>query len=282
MSVSLIPSGQTSFPLVSGKAEKIEQLIVSTNPTDAVPTYGSGAVSADYINNELDYTLNTGDFALVHTTDVNPTTVQVDTMQVVTVSHYCVGTNSHSKFKGNMLIDGKVQVGNGTNGLESRLVENATIAEYDEEAIIGNELILTIGKKVYFNDPNFSVVPLDTVRTSKINYIIPSVSSVEGDIGNNWDYGVKYNITTTPQNNPITLDSSNSSAYKHLPAIFADSDGMAHFGLFSQEMISNAGAYDGDDNEFSQLTNGTTTDDLARTITTKVSSIPLNTYFGDE
>ena len=89
-------------------------------------------------------------------------------------------------------------------------------------------------------------------------------------------------IVTVPSNNNISLNASDSSAYKHIPVIFADNDGMAHFGLFSQEMISNGTAYDGDDNEFSQLTNGTTTDDLARTITTKVSSIPLNTYLGDE
>jgi hypothetical protein len=57
---------------------------------------------------------------------------------------------------------------------------------------------------------------------------------------------------------------------------------MAHLQVFSQEMISNVGAYDGDDNEFTQLTNGTLTDDNANTIITKVSSIPLNTYLGDE
>ena len=279
MSVSLIPSGQTSFPLVSGKAEKIEQLIVSTNPTDAVPTYGSGAVSADYINNELDYTLNTGDFALVHTTDVNPTTVQVDTMQVVTVSHYCVGTNSHSKFKGNMLIDGKVQVGNGVNGLESRLVENVVPQGYDIFAETSDFLLnVSLGEIVLYNGGSLNGIKGHIYKRLTGDSFGADISLYDFTNGGWEDLGVYM----TPQNNPIALDNSNSSAYKHIPAIFADSDGMAHFGLFSQEMISNAGAYDGDDSEFTQLTNSTLVDDNGNTIITKVSSRPLNIYLGDD
>ena len=57
---------------------------------------------------------------------------------------------------------------------------------------------------------------------------------------------------------------------------------MAHYQVFAQEMVTNAGAYDGDDGEFTQLTNGTLTDDNANTVKTIVASIPLNKYTGDE
>ena len=173
-----------------------------------------------------------------------------------------------------------------SNGLESRLVESVTPPiEYTYKTDSGvqaskiGDIFLTTNTKL----------GLVGVAEKASLYELVGYDYTGDANAHNFTNTANFNYLGAylgkPQNNPITLDNSDnsdSSAFKHLPAIFADSDGMAHFGLFSQEMISNGTAYDGDDNEFSQLTNGTTTDDLARTITTKVSSRPLNIYLGDE
>ena len=168
-----------------------------------------------------------------------------------------------------------------SNGLESRLVESTIIDAVDWSVTVGGTYQLA-PNMTYKADSTFDGIDKDTL----FKYNGTATSGAWGPLGVDTFYTTagmtRVTITSTPQNNQITLDNSDSPAYKHLMTIGKDSDGMAHLQVFSQEMISNGTAYDGDDNEFSQLTNGTTTDDLARTITTKVSSIPLNTYFGDE
>ena len=166
-----------------------------------------------------------------------------------------------------------------SNGLESRLVENANKVGYKFKSSDGIQTIAT--GDIINIDPLANTGSAPGIPFASYERIGSAFTANLAGLG----FGDELNwmlVDTTPQNSPITLDSSNSSAYKHLMTIGKDSDGMAHLQVFSQEMISNGTAYDGDDNEFSQLTNGITTDDLARTITTKVSSIPLNTYFGDE
>ena len=170
-----------------------------------------------------------------------------------------------------------------SNGLESRLVESVTPPiEYTYKTDSGvqaskiGDIFLTTNTKL----------GLVGVAEKASLYELVGYDYTGDANAHNFTNTANFNYLGAylgkPQNNPITLDNSNSSAYKHLMTIGKDADVMAHLQVFSQEMISNVGAYDGDDNEFTQLTNGTLTDDNGNTIITKVSSIPLNIYLGDE
>ena len=242
-----------------------------------------------------------------------------------------------------------------SNGLESRLVENANKVGYKFKSSDGIQTIAT--GDIINIDPLANTGSAPGIPFASYERIGSAFTANLAGLG----FGDELNwmlVDTTPQNSPITLDSSNSSAYKHLMTIGKDSDGMAHLQVFSQEMIWDydvdstqdidfvnwtsastasraSGTYIhltdgehegywyvnrtdslalsndnwvnidgkvyynakadgleyltrwdgngfGDDNEFTQLTNGTLTDDNANTIITKVSSIPLNTYLGDE
>ena len=355
---SLIPSGQTSFPLVSGKSVQGLTIVVSTdsdtNPT--APTYTSTALVQDSINNSFTKTLNAGDFALVHTTDMNTTTKQCDPMAVKLVGNYCTGTNSHSKYKGNQLVPtGKVNVGNGSNGFESRVLENANIVNFSQQCILGVAMDVAIGETVYV-DNTFPLAVEGMYRwwhTSALISWTPNTSTAFND-PTLW---IPIYIGSTPSHSTLTLDNSNSPAVKFIESIATDEDGMAHYQVFAQDMVwdydndswvdggslltdnttsshikgaiykvnrtdsplhnmlvlafnasavtqrwdlqyinSNGEIYArdggintifkvwdgngfGDNNQFTQLTNGTTTDDNGNPIKTIVASKPLNKYF---
>jgi hypothetical protein len=280
MATSLIPSGQTSFPLVSGKSVQGLTIVVSTdsdtNPTS--PTYTSTALVQDSINNSFTKTLNTGDFALVYATDKIPTTQVTDPKAVKLVGNYVTATNSHSIYKGNQLVPtGKVNVGNGSNGLESKVVENSIVG-YDYEIYAGATLDFISGNTYYVVD--------DSIGWSKGSIIEWIGSTVPAyTVPSNWvgSSSILLGYTdSTPTHSTISLDNSPSPAVKLIETIAEDDDGMAHYQLFAQTMVTNAGAYDGDDNQFTQLTNGTLTDDNANVVKTICASIPLNKYIGDK
>jgi hypothetical protein len=122
------------------------------------------------------------------------------------------------------------------------------------------------------------------------NQLVPTGKVNVSDLNNNLESVVVDNIIldengaikVVPKHSTINLNSSNSPAVKFIETIAVDEYGMAHYQVFAQEMVTNSSAYDGDDGEFTKLTNGTITDDNANTVKTIVSSIPLNKYIGDE
>ena len=305
---SLIPDGILDTFKVS---DKFTTMYSNIRSTDSGVTYTAFTPTSSQTTNALTLTNEpTANFVLAQYTAKNPTTTQCDPMEVKTVGTYAVGSNSHSVHKGNMLIDGKVQVGNGVNGLESRGLENANVTATNgfNSAVKHGVNSKAYYIRTYINSlellPNSTFnIGNSTVHTGNIGYIqlmsgatyivssisyvdatrtIINLNSSEGDLtaldftDSRVILGGDFQLT--PDHNPITLDNSDSSAYKHLLTIGKDSDGMAHLQVFSQEIVSNVGAYDGDDNEFTQLTNGTLIDDNGNTIITKVSSRPLNIY----
>jgi hypothetical protein len=212
-----------------------------------------------------------------------PTTQVTDPKAVKLVGNYVTATNSHSIYKGNQLVPGKVNVGNGSNGLESRVIENA---EYPTNMIITPDTefgyILYIGQYAtlygFDNHEDGTVFKRLTVDAPAISTLPIAVDLTTGGNEVYWEYT---NSTDKIYNhNTIALDNSNSPAFKFIETIAEDGDGMAHYQVFAQEMVSNVGAYDGDDGEFTQLTNGTLTDDNANTVKTICASIPLNKYIG--
>ncbi len=97
---SLIPSGQTEFPLVNSKAKTVLSVIVSTDPEVESPTYSSETVDADYVENKITQTLDTGDFALVSSTDSIPVATIQDPKAVDYVLEKYIAQNDASIFKG--------------------------------------------------------------------------------------------------------------------------------------------------------------------------------------
>jgi hypothetical protein len=217
-----------------------------------------------------------------------PTTQVSDPKAVKIVGNYVTGTNSHGIYKGNQLVPtGKVNVGNGTNGLESRVVENTTIVNADYvNTGISQFVPINTGDIVFNNDGN-NINGINGTRYIRIGAYSASQDLSTTEFSNTSEWAIDNTtvaksevVASTPQHNTITLDNSNSPAVKFIETIAEDDDGMAHYQVFAQEMATNAGAYDGDDNQFTQLTNGILTDDNANTVKTVVASIPLNKYIG--
>jgi hypothetical protein len=210
---------------------------------------------------------------LVSYTAKIPTTQVTDPKAVKLVGNYVTATNSHSVYKGNQLVPtGKVNVGNGANGLESRLLENNESINYDYDVYAKDTVSIVTGDRI-LNNVDGRVL----VRNS---------GSFSGTWSSLYTTAVLiateyiWSVMPTPTHNTISLDNSNSSAVKFIETIAEDDDGMAHYQVFAQEMVTNNGAYDGDDGEFTQLTNGTKDDDNDNVVKTIVASTPLNKYIG--
>jgi len=237
------------------------------------------SLAFDSVLNE-DYT-NTNVLTIKQYTAKIPTTQVSDPKAVKLVGNYATATNSHSIYKGNQLVPtGKVNVGNGSNGLESKVVENVVY--------IKPKLICNAGDTHTMNTGDiFEIYGFSGYADGSLYERIVSTSytGIFND-GVSWNNTVNYRYLgkqlNLPSHSTMALDNSDSPAYKMIETIAEDDDGMAHYQVFAQEMVSNSGAYDGDDNTFSQLTNGTLTDDNANTVKTIVASTPLNKYIGDK
>jgi hypothetical protein len=187
---------------------------------------------------------------------------------------YVTATNSHSIYKGNQLVPtGKVNVG---GSLESIVVENVlfSIIPFETGKVIDYFYANSTAILVTSNSLRGDLEIGDIV---KYPFDLPNWT-MPNTLDNNWYKSAS--ITSTPTHSTIALDNSNSPAVKFIETIAEDEDGMAHYQVFAQEMVSNAGAYDGDNGEFTQLANGTLTDDNATTVKTICASIPLNKYIG--
>lgn len=168
------------------------------------------------------------------------------------------------------------------SGLESKVVEDNHIIDFSQECVIGVAMNVAIGETVYVNS-TFTSATEGMYRwehTSSLSNWTPNIGTAFDD-PSLW---VPVYIGSTPSHQTISLDNSNSPAVKFIESIAEDDDGMAHYQVFAQEMAYNGttSAYDGDDEQFTQLTNGTLTDDNANVVKTIVASTPLNKYIGDK
>jgi hypothetical protein len=253
------------------------------NTTDGVPVPPDG-----FESHELS---KQGVWVIPYTAKI-PTTQVSDPKAVKLVGNYVTGTNSHSIYKGNQLVPtGKVNVGNGSNGLENRVIENTVEADvniatlipidiYIANPIVTGDIVLNWWDE---NAPNGLGFYERTSGSS--NTWVPNNETFSG-----WSFVASYPLSTTPTHATIALDDSNSPAVKFIETIAEDDDGMAHYQVFAQEMVSQGGVYGGDTTDelgngtFTQLINGTLTDDspVPTTIKTIVASKPLNKYIGDK
>lgn len=85
-------------------------------------------------------------------------------------------------------------------------------------------------------------------------------------------------ISSVPTNNTISLDNSISPAIKTLNTIATADDGELVYQVFGNELVSNAGVYDGDNGEFNQLTNGVEDDLNVASTKTVVATIGTGNY----
>jgi len=162
-------------------------------------------------------------------TSQNEPYTQSDPIPVELVQPKVTATNSHSIHKGAMLtkcVTGKVAVGNGVRGFESKTLENAEIGKANIILIIGVDANAPVGTTVYV-DENFP----NAVSGIGI-YMSLSDANIWTPNGNgnypttHWEYlGLDYDgILTTPENTPITLDNEDSAGCKVFETLVVDSE----------------------------------------------------------
>ena len=274
-------SGTSVIAILNNKAISGLDSQQYTSSTDSFASHSFSAFDeSDFgVSNEVNANID-GKINLLNYTAKIPTTQVTDPKAVKLVGNYATTTNSHSIYKGNQLVPtGKVNVGNGSNGLESKVVENVNLSDIvvlypNTKTYIETNMIVDVRA---FPDRVADFVR----RVGGTLYEASIGSTATFGYGSSWGE-VTGNFSTPPTHSTIALDNSNSPAVKFIETIAEDEDGMAHYQVFAQELAYNDAttSYDGDDSQFTQLTNGTLTDDNGNTVKTIVASTPLNKYTG--
>ena len=277
---SNIPDGtKTTFKL-SRKVTAINQVLQSS---DSGATWSIVAPAFDTIANTATFSTApaVGDLIMFSPTTRNKPLHQSTPLLIEYISNKVVGNNSNSIYKGAMVtnaITDKVSVGNGSNGLESKVLENAELGAYDDgyDGIINDDGDLFSGRIAYLPSRN-NEVWCYTV-TELVNWTAAMSSIVEPS----WELIGHIGVFTTPQHNTIVLDAEVSPASKYFTMICIDTTNNEKcLAVSGEEMVSNAGAYDGTTNTFQQLTNGTIIDLNGVTVKTTVAMKRLGVFKGD-
>ena len=252
---SLLPDGvKDNFKLSKKNANGLQSLVFDNNSKAWTV---SGSVN-DYIGNTATETdLASNNLAIVAYESYNSPMVQSDPKPVKLVSNKVIAGNSYSWYKGGGIVNavtGKVSVGNGSNGLESKVLENQySIKEHDKilnpygstgELIAGNTYIYTGG-----------------AIAGNIGHLYKRLSYHPGGTIKNFDFTDRHywedlGLATTPTHQTFTLDNSNSPAAKVFTTIEEDDNGELLLGVYGEEMIYDGSDW-GDEGKFTQLTNGT-------------------------
>jgi len=256
---NITPAGQTEFLLCNTKAKKVHNVIVSTNPEEDKPTYSSETVVADYVENKITQTLNTGDLALVSSTDSIPVATIQDSKQTEYVLEKYVATNSNEISLGNN-ITSLIGVGTGTGASETNTIGNVIV---DTDGLIVTE-------------PSHKTITLDNSgdKASKAFLTIASDDNNElyaqwmiEELASGWDGTSTFEDDTTTE---LTIDKVyQEQTSKLLYRALADKITVSDTATWSNP-------FDGDSGEFEQLTNGVATDVNGNTIRTIIASTPLN------
>ena len=158
-------------------------------------------------------------------------------------------------------ITDKVSVGNGSNGLESKVLENVEANGSTFNTLVSQTVTMKIGDIIdntSDSNTNPGSLPYLYEVIQEITYDVNAVS-----LGNTSYFKIIYSsgiISTTPEHTTLQLDNSISPASKWFTSLVEMENGELAVQVSGEEMITNVGVYDGDDNTFSQLTNGTLTD----------------------
>jgi len=284
---SLIPDGSRTLYPISSKRISTQADNIVINMDGLYTTNNTQDQSSFTIPNTLAIRrasdasdLTNSDFALASYTAKIPTTQVSDPKAVKLVGNYVTATNSHSIYKGNQLVPtGKVNVGNGTNGFESRVVENS-LSDLEYDGVLTANVVDSVVQNGIYKIYGFDLYNDGLTYVKRLGIDNSSITLSNGaDLGSS----IYWELIEIPKptHSTISLDNSNSSAVKFIETIAEDEDGMAHYQVFAQEMEFNAtdGDYADDIPTFPNLTNGTA-DNLLGTdrVKTVVASIPLNKY----
>ncbi|RNF52993.1 hypothetical protein EBI00_02515 [Marinomonas hwangdonensis] len=203
-------------------------------------------------------------------------------------------SNSYSIHQGGNAVYsaiGKVPVSNAADGYEQKALENTAftwdvlVGTKNKDTMIGS---YPVGTLFYIPDSSISErsgsdKPVDGHVYKLINYEGQEVSTLATSA---FGYSVRFEdlgaALLKATHSQILLNGAVSPASKRFYALSELDNGLACLDMYSQEMISNAGVYDGDSAQFTQLSDGTLLDDNANTIITSVRSIPLNSFVGSK
>lgn len=253
------------------KAIEVYQVLYTL---DSGITWDIQTFTHDSINNQI--TLGTARTDIkVNYKASNQSATQSDPQKVLQVQPKAIASNSHSVYKGAMMTyagtGGKVAVGNGSNGLESRALENFEpnedarlniIRPNEPTALVSNTTYLILGftslSDGYYKW-NGTAYPCSAKFTppqgwgaasmsasNEVNYLSTLSTACSGSY-------------TTPQHPTISLDNSNSTATKWFTTLAEMEDGELVVQTFSEEGAYNASGYGWDTGTgltFEQLTNG--------------------------
>jgi len=237
---SLIPDGIIDDFKMSEKFTSFSQQIRTTDSGD---TWATDTDTTDSVNNKITMTNEpTGNIVILSYISQNEPYTQTDPMPVQLVQPKVIATNSHSVYRGAMLtksVTGKVAVGNGVRGYESKVLENAEIGTYDyKNTGVSVSATMNTGETVYNLDGNdtnglsgyvYEILAGGTIDLSTANY------SNTGAFGLLGKYPI---IGTTPENTPITLDEEDSAGCKVFKTLAVDPDNNEYcLQVVGEEMI---------------------------------------------
>lgn len=281
---SLIPDGVTSRAYkFSGKQIKILPQVYTDSAGD---TFGSDTPSASPINNTLSDSLSVNlpitRIQICNMIVQNKPLIQSTPKPVKMVLDKVTATNSHSVYKGAMVTastTGKIAVGNGTNGLESKVLGNTEGRSFDYTTNDGIQYC-DFSTKILATSANTNGGTAGHIYAM----VKPSISTVDASLHDFSPTSEWWtDVTTTPQHSTITLDNSDSPACKYFSTLCVSDDNEYVVQLPSVEVIYDTVALSyGEDGTFSQLTNGTLTDLNGNIVKTSVVEYRTGVYKGNE
>lgn len=272
---SYIPNSTTLAPTASRKvALALDVGVVSLNSGISWITASVEGPKINLVTNTfLSTPYTTGYVWILPYISSNPVANISTPKAVQQVGNYAVATNSHSVYKGNNLTQliGKVAVGNGAKGLESKVVEDVDmIGAYAYSAIPNVAYSYYAGEIKYVDSKVFPNIHKGTgyyyFPTALSNWAVNSLDT----FGTHIFIGRYLNI---PIHSTIALDNSNSPAIKTLSTIATADDGELLYQVFGEEIVGT-----GDTGSFSQLANGTKADWNGTTVRTVCATIGTGVY----
>lgn len=283
--------GGTLNPIYSSKLINVFNALYTDNGT----TYVSYAPTVNFIANTFGLVYSAPRILLHSYTSKNNPYIQTTPKPVVEVLPKVKASNSHSIYKGALVgnqVAGKIQVGNGSNGYESKVLEdtimmpkiwrhNITSIMSQGFTLAGIWMVAEIsGSSSRFNNTLVIINSVTAVfhENSMNGWYVGSDGYSIYDNSNNLKSYIQVYVGqkdvvwlgTTPSHSTIALDNSNSPASKWFECLEEGNNGVLA-GVYGQEVV-----YGSDTGNFANLSNGTTTDFSNNTVRTFHGSIPLN------
>jgi len=235
-----------------------------TSFTNATDPMSNGIGNADYIG------LGSAQSSILASyTSMNKPLHKADSLPTEKVQSKVVASNSHSIYKGAMVtnaVTDKVAVGNGTNGLESKVLENTpiaiaihvnSIANTITTGIIGITTVVWTDRTIADGYVNGTEIELGVVYL-RIGDSFSGAMSTWNDVM--WK---KVGAYLSPKHSAVVLDTEVTPASKWFTSLAVADNNEYCLQVSGQEVIGT-----GDNGKFDTLTNGTTTDANAVTVKT--------------